>query len=168
MLEFVHPAAGGVIMSTAVSPQGLYFEEFSVGQKIVSRGRTLAESDIMIFAGLSGDFNQIHTDAEFSRTTPFGQRIAHGMLGASIASGLAMRTGVLEGTVMAFREINDWKFIKPIFIGDTIRVELEIMETKALPRVGGGSVVIALDVKKQDDETAMRGTWTVLVTSRPK
>ena len=155
-------------MSTAVSPQGLYFEEFSVGQKIVSRGRTLAESDIMIFAGLSGDFNQIHTDAEFSRTTPFGQRIAHGMLGASIASGLAMRTGVLEGTVMAFREINDWKFIKPIFIGDTIRVELEIMETKALPRVGGGSVVIALDVKKQDGETAMRGTWTVLVTSRPK
>ena len=155
-------------MSTAVSPQGLYFEEFSVGQKVVSRGRTLAESDIMTFAGLSGDFNQIHTDAEFSRTTPFGQRVAHGMLGASIASGLAMRTGVLEGTVMAFREINDWKFIKPIFIGDTIHVELEIMETKALPRVGGGSVVIALDVKKQDGETAMRGTWTVLVTSRPK
>ncbi len=155
-------------MSTAVSPQGLYFEEFSVGQKIVSRGRTLAESDIMTFAGLSGDFNQIHTDAEFSRSTPFGQRIAHGMLGASLASGLAMRTGVLEGTVMAFREINEWKFIKPIFIGDTIHVELEIIETKALPRVGGGSVVITLDVKKQDGETAMRGTWTVLVTSKPK
>jgi acyl dehydratase len=155
-------------MATAPSPQGLYFEEFTVGQKIVSRNRTVTESDIVIFAGLSGDFNQIHTDAEFSRTTPFGQRVAHGMLGASIASGLAMRTGVLEGTVLAFREINEWKFIKPLFIGDTIHVELEVAETKALPRVGGGTVIIALDVKKQDGETAMRGTWTVLVASKPK
>ena len=83
---------------------GLYFEEFSVGQKIVTVGRTMTESDIVNFAGMSGDYNQIHTDEHFSKSTPFGKRVAHGLLALSIASGLAMRTGVLEGTVMAFRE----------------------------------------------------------------
>lgn len=147
---------------------GLYFEEFSVGQKIMTVGRTVAESDIMTFAGLSGDYNQIHTDAEFGKSTPYGQRIAHGLLGLSLASGLAMRTGILEGTVIAFREINEWKFVKPVFIGDTLHVELTVTEIKALPRIGGGSVTIVLDVKNQRDETCQRGTWTVLAMSKPK
>ncbi len=147
---------------------GLYFEEFTVGQKIVTVGRTIAESDIFTFAGLSGDFNQIHTDAEFAKTTPFGQRVAHGLLGVAITSGLAMRTGVLEGTVIAFREINEWKFSKPVFIGDTIHAEMTVTETKPLPRLGGGSVTIVFDVKNQKDETVMKGTWVVLVASNPQ
>ena len=147
---------------------GLYFEEFTVGQKIVTVGRTIAESDIFTFAGLSGDFNQIHTDAEFAKTTPFGQRVAHGLLGVAITSGLAMRTGVLEGTVIAFREINEWKFSKPVFIGDTIHAEMTVAETKPLPRLGGGSVTIVFDVKNQKDETVMKGTWVVLVASKPQ
>lgn len=147
--------------------RGQYFEEFEVGQKIITVGRTVAESDIFNFAGFSGDYNQIHTDAEFAKSTPFGQRVAHGLLGLSIASGLAMRTGLLEGTVIAFREINNWKFIAPVFIGDTIHVEMEVIEIKALPRIGGGSVVITLDVKKQSGETTMKGNWTVLVVSKP-
>ncbi len=147
---------------------GLYFEEFSVGQKVITAGRTVAESDIVTFAGLSGDYNSIHTDAEFSKSTPFGQRVSHGLLGLSIASGLAMRTGIMEGTVMAFREINEWKFVKPIFIGDTIHAELSITETKALPRIGGGSVTIALEVKNQSNDVCQRGTWNVLVASKPK
>ncbi|GAB4421823.1 MAG: MaoC/PaaZ C-terminal domain-containing protein [Anaerolineales bacterium] len=152
---------------TKIPVQGLYFEEFEVGQKITSAGRTIAEGDVMNFAGFSGDYNQIHTDAEFAKNTPYGQRIAHGLLGLSIASGLAMRTGVLEGTVIAFREINNWKFIKPIFLGDTIHVEMEIVETKALPRIGGGAITLVLDVKKQTGETVMKGTWTALVMSKP-
>jgi 3-hydroxybutyryl-CoA dehydratase len=155
------------MMETPTFNRGQFFEEFHVGQKIATVGRTVAESDIFTFAGLSGDYNQIHTDAEFARSTPFGQRVAHGLLGLSIASGLAMRTGVLEGTVIAFREINNWKFIAPVFIGDTIHLEMEVLETKALPRIGGGSVVITLDVKKQSGETTMKGNWTVLVMSRP-
>ncbi len=148
--------------------RGMYFEEFVVGQTITTVARTVTEADIVTFAGLSGDFTQIHTDAEFSKGTPFGQRVAHGLLGLSIASGLAMRSGILEGTVMAFREITDWKFVKPVFIGDTIHVDINVVETKAIPRVGGGSVVIVLDVKNQKDETVMKGTWTALVASRPK
>ena len=88
---------------------GKYFEEFEVGMTITSPGRTITESDIVSFAGLSGDYTQIHTDVEFSKSSPLGRRVAHGLLGLAVASGLAARTGVLEGTALAFREINDWK-----------------------------------------------------------
>jgi 3-hydroxybutyryl-CoA dehydratase len=154
-------------MST-YQPRGLYFEEFEVGRIFISSSRTITESDIVIFAGLSGDYNQIHTDAEFSKTTPFGQRVAHGLLVTSIASGLIAQSGLLEGTVIAFREINNWKFTKPTFIGDTIQVITEVVETKPLPRLNGGAVVIDLDVKNHNDETVMKGKWTALMVSRPK
>lgn len=146
---------------------GLFFEEFNVGQKIVTVGRTISEADIMAFAGLSGDYNRIHTDAEFSKSMPFGQRIAHGLLGLSITSGLAMRTGIMEGTVMAWREINEWKFVKPVLIGDTLHAELTVNETKAIPRLKGGSVVLSIDTQNQNGETVMRGVWTILVMSKP-
>jgi len=147
--------------------RGLYFEEFSVGMRIATPGRTVTESDIVSFAGLTGDYNLIHTDAVYSATSPFGQRVAHGLLGLSIASGLGTRTGILEGTVMAFREINEWKFVKPVFIGDTIHAILEVVETKPMPRIGAGAVRLAVDVKNQNDETVMKGIWTVLVLSKP-
>jgi 3-hydroxybutyryl-CoA dehydratase len=146
---------------------GLYFEEFSVGQKVVTEKRTMTENDIMTFATLSGDNNRIHTDPEFSKTTVFGRQVAHGLLGLAVASGLAWETGILDGTVIAFREINEWKFVKPVFIGDTIFVELVVRETKALPRIGGGSVTITLEVKNQNEEVCHRGVWTVLMMSKP-
>jgi acyl dehydratase len=154
-------------MSTLSINRGMYFEEFETGQKILSLGRTVTESDVVTFAGLSGDYNQIHTDAEFSKNTPFGQRVAHGLLVLSIASGLAMRTGVLEGTTLAFREISEWKFTKPVTIGDTVHVVMEVKETKALPRLKAGTVTIELDVQNQRNETAMKGVWIVLVASKP-
>jgi 3-hydroxybutyryl-CoA dehydratase len=149
------------------SQRGLWFEEFETGQKVVTAGRTITEGDIVTFAGMSGDYNQMHTDGEFAQKTPFGRRVAHGLLILSIASGLAMRTGVLEGTVIAFREINNWKFTSPVYIGDTIHAELNILETKAIPRVGGGSITIEITVKNQKNETTMKGTWTALVASKP-
>jgi 3-hydroxybutyryl-CoA dehydratase len=148
--------------------RGMFFEEFEVGHRINTASRTVTETDIVLFAGLSGDFNQIHIDAEYSKTTPFGARVAHGLLGLSIASGLVVQTGFMEGTIMAFREVNEWKFIKPIFIGDTIHVETEVKEVKAIPRIGGGSIVIVLDVKNQSGDTVMKGSWTALITGRPK
>src|SRR3972149_1775705 len=81
--------------------RGMYFEEFKPGLRIISAGRTVTESDIVFFAGLSGDFNQIHIDAEYSKASPFGARVAHGLLGLSIASGLLVQTGFMEGTVTA-------------------------------------------------------------------
>ena len=148
--------------------RGKYFEEFEVGMSFVSPGRTVTESDIVTFAGLSGDYTQIHTNVEFSRSTPFGRRVAHGLLGLAIVSGLAVRTGVLEGTVIAFREISEWKFVKPVFIGDTVRVSLQVIETKQLRRLGGGLVNIELKLLNQNDESVMKGIWKVLVASSPE
>ena len=148
-------------------PRGMYFEEFFIGQRIISAGRTVSESDIITFAGLSGDFNQIHTDAVYAAQTPFGQRVAHGLLGLSIASGLVVQTGMMEGTILAFREINEWKFIQPIHIGDTIHVEVEVLETKEIRRLGGGAIVISLDVKNQTGVTVMKGIWKALISGRP-
>jgi 3-hydroxybutyryl-CoA dehydratase len=147
---------------------GLYFEEFSVGQTVKTVGRTISEDAIFSFAGLTGDYNQIHTDADFASKTQFGQRIAHGLLGLSVATGLIMRTGLLEGTVLAFREIVDWKFVKPFFIGDTVHVILTVAETKALPRIGGGSMIASVEVRNQTDEICQKGTLNLLVLSKPK
>jgi acyl dehydratase len=147
---------------------GLYFEEFNVGQKILTGNRTVSEKDILTFADLTGDNNRIHTDPEFSKAGPFGRQIAHGLLGLSIASGLAWKTGILDGTVIAFREVNEWKFIKPVFIGDSVQAELNVTEAKALPRIGAGSVTIIVELKNQKNETCMKGSWTMLVMSKPK
>ena len=146
--------------------QGLYFDEFSVGQKNISAAHTVTEDDILSFAELTGDHNRIHTDEKFAKGTPYGQRIAHGLLGLSTAIGLLMQTGMLEGSVIAFREIIEWKFIKPVFIGDSIHADVEVIHLKAMPRVGGGLVTIAMDVKNQREETPMRGTLSVLVASK--
>ncbi len=155
-------------MSSLPLRRGLYFEEFSVGQKIVTAGRTVTEADVVSFAGLSGDFNQMHVDAEYGRSTPFGQRVAHGLLGLSIVSGLAVQTGILEGTVIAFREISSWKFSAPIFLGDTIHAELEVTETSPAARLGGGAVKLRVSVKNQHGKRVMKGTWVVLVASKPE
>ena len=147
---------------------GRYFEEFSVGEKIATETRTVTEQDIMTFADLTGDNNRIHTDAAFSQAGPFGRQIAHGLLGLSLMMGLVWRTGILDGTVLAFREIDDWKFVKPIFIGDVIRAELSIAEAKALPRIGGGSLELEAEVRNQAGEVCQKGELNVLVMSRPK
>lgn len=148
--------------------RGMYFEEFAVGQKVRTSARTITEADIVAFAGLSGDFNQIHIDAEFAKTTPYGQRIAHGLAVLSIASGLGVQTGIMEGTILAFREIVEWKFSLPVFIGDTIHVILEVVEVKALPRLGGGAVTLSLDVHNQADKSVQKGKWIALFLSQPK
>jgi len=148
--------------------QGFYFEEFEPGQTIISAGRTITEADVVAFAALSGDWNQLHTDAEYAATHAFGQRVAHGLLILSIASGLVMRLGILEGTALAFRDIGDWKFSLPVFLGDTIRVRATVTETKAMRRLGGGLVKVKVEVLNQDDKVVQRGTWGVLVKSRPR
>ena len=153
--------------SNSKNSRGLYFEEFLVGQRIITAGRTITEADVVNFAGVSGDFNQMHVDADYSKNSAFGQRVAHGLLVLSVISGLAVHTGVMEGTVIAFREVSEWKFAKPVFIGDTVKAELEVKEVKEIRRIGGGSVTIEVDVLNQNGEIVMKGNWVVLIKSRP-
>ncbi len=150
---------------TARTQQGLYFEEFEEGLTIQTRGRTISEADIVNFAGLSGDYNPMHTDAEYAKRTQFGQRVAHGLLGLSVASGLAYQMGFLEGTVLAFTGM-DWKFRAPIVIGDTIHVEVSVAKRREMKALGGGFVTFDVQIRKQDGTVAQKGEWTVLVASR--
>jgi acyl dehydratase len=147
--------------------RGLFFDEIEIGGQVISPARTITEADIVNFAGISGDFNSIHTDQEYAEETLFGGRIAHGLLVLSIASGLSVRTGFLEGTVMAWRDIGDWKFSKIVSIGDTVHVVVEVVGKKPMPRLGGGSIQLKVKVNNQLDETVMQGTWSMLVQSKP-
>ena len=93
--------------------------------------------------------------------------MAHGLLGVAIASGLAVQTGFMEGTILAFREIAQWKFSHPILIEDTIHVLLQVKDTKTMPRLKGGAVTMNLTVRNQKDETVQHGQWVVLIQNRP-
>ena len=146
-------------------PRGLYFEDFEVGMKVVTAARTITEADIVTFAGLSGDFNQIHTDEVYASNDTFGRRIAHGLLVQSIATGLAVRSGVIDGTVLAFRELSA-KFSLPVFIGDTVHVLIEITKKKALRRLGGGNITMKYSVINQEGEKVQRGDWIMLIKNK--
>ena len=151
-------------MPLPISPRGMYFEEFAAGQTVITPGRTVTEADVMQFAGVSGDWNQMHVDAEFARGTLFGERVAHGLLGLSMASGLAMQRGFMEGTVEAFMGL-DWKFTAPVKFGDTISAEFEVTQKKAAG--AAGIVILAVQVVNQRGEVVQKGKWTVLVKARP-
>ncbi|MEM6530876.1 MAG: MaoC/PaaZ C-terminal domain-containing protein, partial [Chloroflexota bacterium] len=145
----------------------MYFEEFEVGTKMKTRGRTITEADLVNFAGLTGDYNPMHTSAAYAEGTMFGKRVAHGMLSLSYAVGQAYQLGFLEQTVLAFREL-DMKFSQPVLIGDTIHVELEVKELKPMARLGGGNVVMGVKIVNQDGKTVQKGNWTMLMAFTPE
>jgi 3-hydroxybutyryl-CoA dehydratase len=148
-----------------VTPRGMYFEEFEIGTEVVSPGRTITETDVVTFAGLSGDYTQLHTDEEFAKGTLFGRRIAHGALVLSIATGLAARLGFIEGTALAFRELT-WKYSQPVYLGDTIHLKARCKELKPMPRLGGGLVVFEAFVINQEGKIVQKGEWHILVASK--
>jgi acyl dehydratase len=143
-------------------PRGLYFEEVEVGAKLVTRGRTITEADLVNFAALTGDYNPMHTDAAFMAQSPFGQRIAHGMLTLSYAVGQAYQLGFMERTVIAFRGL-EMKFSLPVFIGDTLHSELIVREKREARRMGGGWVTLDVKIINQDGKTVQSGEWSVLM-----
>jgi acyl dehydratase len=153
---------------TTPRPRGRYFEEFTVGERFSTASRTVTEADIMQFADLTGDHNEIHVNAEFAANTPYGQRIAHGLLTLSCISGLVVQSGIMAQTIIAFREIIGWTFSKPVFIGDEVHAEVEITELKAYPRLGAGAVTVRVVVKNNRDETTQQGSWNLLVQSQPQ
>lgn len=135
------------------------FDDIVVGQTWASAARTITETDIVQFAGISGDFNPLHMDAEFAKTTLFGQRIAHGLLGLSISSGLESAE---NWKIMAFMSL-DWKFAKPIFIGDTVHCQSVVTHKKELAQKDRGIVKLERKLLNQRGEVTQEGTYTLLV-----
>jgi len=148
-------------------PAALYYEDFGIGQTWTSPGRTITEADIVAFAGLTGDYNPIHTDEEFAKTTPFGGRILHGPAGFAIATGLESRLGIKEGTAIAFLGMT-WDLKLPIRIGDTIRVVESVASMRESRKPTQGLVIFDVAVVNQRDETVQEGQWKLLMMRRPK
>ncbi len=143
----------------------LYFEDLTVGRKWKSQSRTITETDIVMFAGLSGDYNPLHTDEEFAKKEMFGQRIAHGLLGLSIASGLPSPEP--PSAVIAFMGL-EWKFKKPIFIGDTVHFECDVKNRRELKGGERGIVMVERKLVNQKEEVTQEGTFTLLIRQKEK
>lgn len=146
---------------------GLYYEELQIGQEFISPRRTITEADIVLFTGLSGDVNPLHTDEVFAALeTPFGTRIAQGLLTMSAATGLIARLGYSEGTVLAFLGIKDWRFLGAVKAGDTIHARITIVGKRETSRPERGIFVERLEIINQRGETVQEGELTMLVKRR--
>jgi len=143
---------------------GVFFEDLAVGQEFTSPGRTVTEADIVIFAGLSGDYNVLHTDAEHMKTSIFGERIAHGLLGLGIQQGLASRgePAAAHGLLSALK----WKFKGPIKIGDTVHVLSRIAGKRDGPDAGRGLVTVERRLVNQRGEVVQEGETEHVVERR--
>jgi len=141
-----------------------YFEEIEVGEEYLSPGRTVTEADIVIFAGLSGDYNVLHTDAEFMKSSIFGERIAHGLLGLAIQSGLLSRV-MRPYATLAFLGLR-WKFKGPIKIGDTIKARAKVVSKKESAKPDRGIVTLERQVINQKGEVVQEGDTDLMVARR--
>ncbi len=148
-------------------PVGMYFEEFEIGGEMLSAARTVTEADIVLFAGLSGDYNPLHTNEEWAKNSPMGGRIAHGMLIASIASGLRMQTRMTEGTAIALLGINE-KFIAPTRPGDTIHCRFTFREKRpSSSKPDRGILLYDCDVINQNDVVVLHQEISVMLRRKP-
>lgn len=144
----------------------LFLEDLEIGQTFTGPSRTITEADVVAFAGISGDFNPIHTDAEFAKDSPYGQRVVYGLLGLSVLTGLLDRTRLFSGSAIAMLGIRDWKFTAPVFIGDTVTLRMEIRGVHRTSRGDRGVVDRYFELVNQRDEVVQQGQIDLMIRSR--
>ncbi len=144
-----------------------YFEEFIVGEEYMTPSRTVSEADIVLFSALSWDNASMHTDEEYAKQQPFGQRIAQGLLVMSMYSGLKQKLGIVDGTTVAFLGM-DVKFPGPVVIGDTITARISVVNTRITSHGDRGIVQSKFQVINQRNEVAVEGTETLMIRCQPK
>jgi acyl dehydratase len=154
------------LANTMTGPNAKYFEDLAVGDHWVTPRRTIAEADIVNFAGLSGDFNPIHTDEEYAKTTVFGGRILHGPAGFAIACGLEFRLGLKDGTAIAFLGMT-WDLKGPIRVGDTIHVRQRVTSKRETKKVTQGIVNFDVAIVNQRGEVVQEGEWKIMFARKP-
>ena len=146
---------------------GKFFEEFEVGDTFVTPRRTITETDLVQFAGMSGDFNPIHTDHVYAADSPYGKPVVYGLLIVSIVTGLTARLGVFDGTIIAMLGIDSWRFVGPVFVGDTISVRMAIADKRETARSDRGILVRNYEVLNQRDEVVQTGSMTLMIRREP-
>lgn len=142
----------------------LFMDDVIEGQSWTSPARTVTETDLVNFAGLSGDFNPIHTDHEYARSTPFGKPIAHGLLVVSLCSGLSLNSPPMR--TLAFVGIRDWHFLEPVFIGDTIHIRSTLIEKEVRSRGRRALLTWQREVINQQEKVLQKGVTMTLVEGR--
>ncbi|MDP8223431.1 MAG: MaoC/PaaZ C-terminal domain-containing protein [Candidatus Lernaella stagnicola] len=147
--------------------RGLFFEDFEEGMHFVSKGRTITETDVVNFAGISGDYNPLHTNEQYAKTTIFGRRVAHGVLGIALMVGLNQSLGITEDTMHAFLGL-EWDFIRPVFIGDTLHLELEVESKRESKKPDRGVVNFRCKMVNQHSEVVQEGVRKMLMKRRQK
>ncbi|HZF05377.1 MAG TPA: MaoC/PaaZ C-terminal domain-containing protein [Patescibacteria group bacterium] len=143
--------------------RGRYWEEFTVGEVLVTGRRTIDGGDVTRFAGFTGDFNPLHIDAEFAKTTPFGERVAHGILTLAVSNGQQNLGGWFEGTTLALLGLDRLTFTAPVKFGDTVHTEMTVKETRPSSKPDRGLVVFHVAVKNQRGEPVCTYQETVLM-----
>lgn len=146
--------------------RGQCIEEFHAGDVIESRARTITETDVVTFSWVSGDVNPMHTDAVHSAKSPVGQRIAHGALGLSIATGLSAGLGYLEGSAVAALGIDEWKFLKPILFNDTVHLRATVVSARPTSKPDRGVLVRRMELVNQHGDVVQTGLMTTMVLTR--
>jgi acyl dehydratase len=148
---------------------GYRYADLHVGMAFRSPGRTITDADLVGFAGLTGDYSELHTSEVYAKNSQFGRRVAHGLLGLAYAHGLMWaRTGELRETAVAFLGINEWKFLGPIFVGDTIFVNYKISELRdSKSRPTQAIAVFDVSVVDQNDRMVQRGSKALLLSKVP-
>lgn len=146
-----------------MSLETMRFEDVDVGFTYRTIARTITEADLVNFSGVSGDFSELHLNAAKMKASPFGERIAHGALILSIATGLRGQAGLFGESLIAFAEIRSWRFAAPVFIGDTIDVRNEIVERRVTSKGDRGIVVMQVDVINQRNEIVQGGEMVSMV-----
>ena len=155
-------------MTQNPKPRGRYFEDFEIGQEFVSPARTITSTDIVNFACLSGDFNEVHTNFEYCKTTQFGEPIAHGPLVYAIMGGLQYASGINDGTLLALLQIDGWRMLDAVKHGDTIRLHSKVLNKKESSKLDRGVVTFQRQCVKQDGTVAQEMTATLLYRRRPQ
>jgi acyl dehydratase len=149
-------------------PRGRYFEDFTVGEEIVTPARTVTSTDIVNFACISGDFNEIHTNFEYCKNTPFGEPIAHGPLIYAMAGGLWHAAGVNDGTILALLGVDEWRLVSPVKHGDTIHLVARVVDMKETSKADRGVVTFDRRIVKQDDTVVQTMKTALMYRRRPK
>ena len=147
---------------------GLYWEEWEIDAEFESSGRTVTETDIVMFAGLSGDYNSLHIDEEFCKKTQFGTRIAHGPLVYAIAAGLLFQLHLYDDTLIAFLGFDSLKFTKPVKAGDTIHARIKVLEKRETSNAERGVMKRQLQVLNQRGEVVQDAIQAFLLKRKPK
>jgi acyl dehydratase len=146
----------------------LYYDDLEVGQVFTTPARTVTETDLVSFAMLTGDWNQIHTDKEYAKGTMYGQPVVHGLFGLVMMTGLLERTGLFSGSAMAMLDVRDWTFKAPIFVGDTLHATIEIMSKRLTSKGDRGIVDRRFSLVNQRGEVAQVGNLGLMIRLAPQ